>query len=455
MTIPTYLGLQTALSGLEAAQAAIDTTGQNISNDSTPGYSREEVNLTESSALDIPSESESSDATQLGTGVDIGSITRVRDTFLDSSYRSQNSQTSADNTNVTYLTQAQSALNEPTSSGLSSVLDTFWQSWNSLASNTTSQGSMESVISDGQEVASSLNTLAGQISTLQSQVTQQYDAVTNTSTGAVATDANEIAQLNTEIAQAQSAGISANDLEDQRDNAIDDLSQYSNVYVTAQSNGMVNVSFGNAATSAQNGTTDSTPLVDGNTVNLSQNLTDSNLSGSSGELGALLGQYDATTGDGTLTNYLNSLNSVADQLVTTVNSAISSADSQGPTAPEFFDPSGTTAATIAVSSSLSSSSTYTAPEASAVAALSGGSAEQSYDAFVTQVGSDVQSASNSQSTAQSLLTSISNQRQSVSGVSLDEEMTNLIQYQQAYQASARVESTINDTFSSLLQMVSG
>jgi flagellar hook-associated protein 1 len=74
---------------------------------------------------------------------------------------------------------------------------------------------------------------------------------------------------------------------------------------------------------------------------------------------------------------------------------------------------------------------------------------------VTQIGSDVQSAQNAQQTAQSLLTAIGNQRQSISGVSLDEEMTNLIQFQQAYQASARVMSTINDTFSSLLSMVSG
>ncbi|MGO9908162.1 MAG: flagellar hook-associated protein FlgK [Solirubrobacteraceae bacterium] len=461
MTIPSFMGLQTALSGLEAAQAAIDTTGQNISNASTPGYSRQEVNLTERSADTITAlSSNTGDGSQLGTGVDITSITRIRDTFLDSQYRSQNSQTSADNTNTTILGQAQAALNEPTSSGLSAVMDTFWSGFNTYSSAPNQDGSTQTIIGNGQAVADSLNTLAGQISTLQSQVTQQYDTLTDPTSGAVASDANQIAQLNTQIAQAQAAGINANDLEDQRDNAIDDLSQYSNVYTTTEANGMVNVSFGNAATAAQNGTTDATPLVDGGTVNLSQNLTDSNLNGSSGTLGALLGQYDANaaggTPTGTLVNYMNSLNGVANQLVTTVNSAISTADPQGATAPAFFDPSGTTAATISVNSSLSSSGTpYTAAEATAVSSLSGGQAEQSYQAFVTQVGGDVQSAQNAQSTSQSLLTAISNQRQSVSGVSLDEEMTNLIQFQQAYQASARVMSTINDTFTSLLDMVSG
>jgi flagellar hook-associated protein 1 len=461
MTIPTYMGLQTALSGLEAAQAAIDTTGQNIANASTPGYSRQVVDMTEQTALTIPSlSSDNGGGSQLGTGVTVADITRVRDTFLDSQYRSQNSQTSADNTNSTILGQAQAALNEPTSSGLSAVMDTFWSGFNTYASAPNQDGSTQTIIGNGQAVADSLNTLAGQVTTLQSQVTQQYDTLTDPTSGAVAGDANQIAQLNTQIAQAQAAGINANDLEDQRDNAIDDLSQYSNVYTTTQSNGMVDVSFGNAATAAQNGTTDATPLVDGGTVNLSQNLTDSNLSGSSGTLGALLGQYDPNaaggTPTGTLVNYMNSLNTVANQLVTSVNNAISTADPQGATAPAFFDPSGTTAATISVNSSLSSSGTpYTAAEATAVSGLSGGQAEQSYQAFVTQVGGDVQSAQNAQSTSQSLLTAISNQRQSVSGVSLDEEMTNLIQFQQAYQASARVMSTINDTFSSLLSMVSG
>ena len=79
--------------------------------------------------------------------------------------------------------------------------------------------------------------------------------------------------------------------------------------------------------------------------------------------------------------------------------------------------------------------------------------DQAYNAFVSQVGSDVKSAQNAQSTAQAVLTAVNNQRQSVDGVSIDEEMTNLIQYQQAYQAAARVMNTINQTLGTLLSMV--
>jgi flagellar hook-associated protein 1 len=153
---------------------------------------------------------------------------------------------------------------------------------------------------------------------------------------------------------------------------------------------------------------------------------------------------------------MTTLNGVANQIVASVNTAISKADPSGATATPFFDPSGTTAATIAMNPSLASSGTtppYTATEASAVASMSGGSAQQAYNAFVTGVGSDVQSAQNAQQTSQALLTAIGNQRQSISGVSLDEEMTNLLQFQQAYQASARVMSAMSDTISSLLSMV--
>jgi flagellar hook-associated protein 1 len=457
MTIPSYMGLQTALSGLEAAQAAINTTGQNIANASTPGYSRQTVNLTERAQLTIPAlSSVTGDGSQFGTGVDITSITRIRDQFLDSQYRAQNTNENGNNTSSTILSQVQAGLNEPSSTGLSSQLDQFFSDWSQLAGTPSSQGAQQAVMGDGAAVADSLNTLSQQMSTLESQVTTQYNTLTDPTTGAIANDANQISQLNGQIAQAQAAGINANGLMDQRDNVIDDLSQYSNVNVTAQSNGMVNVSFGNAATAAQGGTADATPLVNGTSVDLTDNLTDANISGSGGTLGSLLGLYDSTTGTGQIADYVNSLNDVANKLVTTVNNAIATADPSGATATPFFDPSGTTAATIAVNPSLTSNGTtppYTAAEATAAAALTGGSAQQAYNAFVTGVGSDVQSAQNAQQTSNSLLTAIGNQRQSISGVSLDEEMTNLIQYQQAYQASARVMSTINDTFTSLLNML--
>ena len=164
--------------------------------------------------------------------------------------------------------------------------------------------------------------------------------------------------------------------------------------------------------------------------------------------------YDANTGTGRIPSYTSTLDGIAKQLVTTVNGAISGADASGPSAKPFF--TGTTAATIAVNPALTASGTtppYSAAEANAVAGLASGPADQAYDGFVTQIGSDVQSAQNAQQTRQALMTAIDNQRQSISGVSLDEEMTNLMTYQQAYQASARVMNAINETLNTLINQV--
>jgi flagellar hook-associated protein 1 len=429
MTIPSFTGYQTALSGLEAAQAAIDTTGENISNANTPGYSRQVVNTSAAGSLQIPEVSQQGASADLGTGVDVTSISRIRNQFLDIQYRAQNSATSNANTTSTELQQAQTALNEPSSDGLSSQLDSFYSAWSTLASDPT-QASETSVINAGQTLAQTFNSVQSQLSTVQSQAAQQYATLTG-SNGQVEQDATQLATLNGEITQATQAGQSPNSLLDQRDNVLDDLSSLAQISVTNQSDGSVTVGFGDA----------STPLVSGTTVTWPQTLT----SAAGGELGALQTLSSST---GPIGQYMSSLDSVASQVISSVNAL-------QPSSPFF---SGTSASTIAVSATASSiqassSSTSGNDLATSIAALSGGAASQSYAAFVAQVGDGVQSAESTQSTAQSVLTAVSNQRQSVSGVSLDEEMTNLINYQQAYEASARVMNAIDGALNTLMTTV--
>ena len=430
MTIPTFTGYQTALSGLEAAQAAINTTGENISNANTVGYTRQRVNLAEAGSLPIPAISQQGASADLGTGVDVTSISRIRDQFLDVQYRAQNSATSNANTNSSELQQVQTAVNEPSTDGLSTQLDNFYSAWSSLASDPTSAAAQQAVVDDGQTLAQTFNSVSSQMSTVQSQASQQYATLTGTN-GQVQQDASQIATLNGEITQATQAGQTPNDLLDQRDNLLDDLSGLAQISVTNQSNGSVTVNFGDA----------STPLVNGTTVTWPQTLT----SASGGQLGSLLNLSSST---GPIGQYISSLDSVANQVISSVNSL-------QPSSPFF---SGTSAATMAVTATASSvqtssSSTSGADLAQSIANLKGGSASQAYAAFVAQVGDGVQSAETTQSTAQSVLTAVSNQRQSVSGVSLDEEMTNLINFQQAYQASARVMNAMDTALNTLITTV--
>jgi flagellar hook-associated protein 1 FlgK len=190
------------------------------------------------------------------------------------------------------------------------------------------------------------------------------------------------------------------------------------------------VSFGNAAK----------PLVEGTTVDWPQTLTAS----AGGKLGALLSLTGET---GRLASLQTSLDHVAETLASSVNALHTSTP--------FF--SGTTAATLTVavtSAQVQASSSKAAggnEVAEKIAALRGGSAEQAYSALVEQLGNSVQTSQGEEANLQTTLTAIGNQRESVTGVSLDEEMTNLISFQRGYQASARTLTAMDEMLETLIE----
>src|SRR5277367_2234512 len=140
MPIPSLAGLQTALSGLIAQQTALDTTGNNIANANTEGYSRETALLEPNPPIDVPAISSlTGRGAQLGAGVAVSNIARIRNVYLDAQYRAQNSTLNAASTQAEVLAQAQAAFNEPSSAAIASQLSAFWSAWNSLASSPTSE----------------------------------------------------------------------------------------------------------------------------------------------------------------------------------------------------------------------------------------------------------------------------------------------------------------------------
>jgi flagellar hook-associated protein 1 len=429
MSIPSLQGLQTALSGLIAQQTALDTTGNNIANANTEGYSRETALLEPNPPLTIPAISaQTGRGAQLGTGVSVTTITRIRNTYLDAQYRTQNSALSAASTQSEVLEQAQAAFNEPSSAGIASQLSNFWTAWNNLAVSPTSEAAKEAVVAAGQQLTTVFKQLGSQLTTIATQAGEQYNALTGPS-GEVEDYANQIAQLNGQIKLSEEAGQPPNEMLDRRDELLDKLSSLANITVTEGSDHMDTVSFGEAAK----------PLVEGTTVNWPQTLTET----AGGRLGALL----ALTGPGgALTSLQTGLDTVAETLAATVNEHL--------TAPFF---SGETAATLAVAvkaSEVQASGTKAVggnEVARAIAALRGGTAEQGYAALVEKVGSDVRAAGDEQTNLQTTVTAISDQRESVSGVSLDEEMTNLITYQRGYQASARTLTAMSEMLETLIE----
>ncbi len=425
MSIPTLQGIQTALSGLLAEQQAIDVTGNNITNANTEGYSRETAVLQTSEPLHIAAlSSVTGEGGQLPTGVSVAGYTRIRNTYLDAEYRNQNTALGAANAQAEELQQAQSVFQEPSSSGLASRLSAFWSAWGELAESPSEEGKV-GVVSAATGLTDTLHQLAAQLQSVEGQATAQYAAITGPS-GEVASDAEQLAKLNHQIKLSLQAHQQPNELEDSRDLLIDKLSSLASVTVTKEADGTDTVTFGNAAL----------PLVEGATVNWPQALT----AAAGGQLGALLGLT------GTLASYQSSLNEVAATLATSVNELH--------TATPFFK--GATAATleVAVTPAEVQTSTEGAPGANNVAleiaGLRGGAADQRYAALVEQVGAGVQNAKVNQTNSQAVLTAVSGQRQAVSGVSLDEEMTNLVTFQRGYQASAQALNVMDEMLNTLI-----
>lgn len=567
MYISSYLTLNTALSGVEAAQEELDTTGQNIANANTPGYEDQVVNLVESSALQVAGASNGG-AMQLGTGVNATGISNTGDPYLDAAWRQQNAATSGANTTQTYLQQIQTALNEPNSQGISTQLATFWKDWNDLADNPNNAAAQQTVVQQGQAVADAFNSLSGALNgpdpgtptdpansaSVLGQVNSQYMATMEGPTGSGASGgtvfnaAYNIAALNYSIVQAKAAGQNPNDLIDQRNAALDSLSKLGNTQVQNNSDGSVTVYFGGVTSTAL--ISDPVGQPPGGAVPPGDNFGSYAAGGSGwagawqtqfstaatagtsaaslattvgGTLGSLIGLagYSASgfsnlgspsfaggvtsygtpvtpTEQGTIGTISASLDKVASDLANEVNTPTVTGTTTKLTlnAPFFTPSSGTTitAATLSVSKTLAQaaatgitpqavssstppggntqgttnvqvSSLAVAPPATTAAnasdndvaldeaANAGGTADTAYAAFVQQVGSLAQGANSQQTTNQALQTQITNQRTSVEGVDLSQEMANLISEQQAYQASAKVMNAFSTVMTSLMSVV--
>ena len=251
-----------------------------------------------------------------------------------------------------------------------------------------------------------------------------------------------MARLNLAIRTAVAGGDQPNDLMDRRDQLLDKLSSLAQVSVTDLGDGSISLSFGDAAN----------PIVDGSQVNWPQeiNLAGPPPSSSGGKLAAL---QDVFAGGGTIDSLRRDLSAVAKDLADHVNAL----HNPGGTGHDFFSYSaGQEAGTLAVAVTAAGLNTSSGAAAAgndialAISRLRGGSTDSLYTVFVTRVGSMTQSADRQASSAQALTAATDLRRESTSGVSLDEEMTDLVRFQRAYQASARVMSTIDALLDTLI-----
>lgn len=439
-SISTFFGLETTLRGLVAQQSALNVTSHNIANANTVGYSRQQAVFSASDPLQVVDGAKLSTLASMGTGVDVQSFSRIRDQFLDLQYRAQNMVLGQQTTTSDAMSQVETALQEPGSNGLSAQLAKFWSAWSDLANNAGSSGARQALYQQANTVAETLHSLDAQLTNASTQASAEYTSLTQAG-GEIAQEAAQIANLNSAIKTAVAAGDHPNDLMDKRDQLLDKLSGLAQISVTDLGNGSIQVSFGDAAN----------PLVDDGTVNWPQSINNAGPppTSSGGKLGAL---NDIFKTGGTIDSLRADLNNVAKTLATQVNAIHNDGT---PTGVDFFNvTSGSEAATIAVNVTaatiVASSTTGTGDVAAQIANLRGTAADSAYSSFVTRIGSMTQDAQRKEATAQALVNSVDSSRQSTSGVSMDEEMTNMVKFQRAYQASARAMSTMDEMLDILI-----
>ncbi|WP_196592598.1 flagellar hook-associated protein FlgK [Pectinatus sottacetonis] len=235
----TFSGLNTMVSGLQAHQLALDTVGQNLSNDSTDGYSRQSVNLVATTPL---AQNTLYGVSYVGTGVDAVSITRARDIFADKHYWRENASKSYYEERQTNYTAVEQVFNDSQINdqdvGLKSSIDKFWNSWQTLSGDASNDDDRISTRDTAVTMADKIKTMASQ---MQSQIGTNYDQL-KTDVTEVNKITTQILDLNKNIRQAEATGGMANDLRDQRDKLVDDLSKYIKTDVTVQSDGTYSIS---------------------------------------------------------------------------------------------------------------------------------------------------------------------------------------------------------------------
>lgn len=440
-----------------AQQLSLNLTGHNIANVNTPGFSRQSAIMSTNMPM-------FSTLGSLGTGVEVTEIRRLRSFFLDQQYRSESHKLGQWGFLSQTWNQVESIYNEPNETGLSGTMDKFWNAWQDLADNPESESARVAVREQGIMLADSFHHLSGQLKDLRDSLDKDIGIMVQQ----INSTAEQIASLNQLIATAELTGHTANDLRDRRDYLVDQLSGWINVGTIEQDNGSLTVLIGGMA------------LVDGNS-SLSLGLeTQSSgstvtsrifLEGTGIDIarpgGVLEGLIEAR--DEIVVERQEELDLLARGLVMAINEVHRTGYGLGDeTGVNFFDPDTTGAADIAVDSMIIQDVNYIAASLNGeigdnsnalnIASLreslkmKGGQVtfNEYYSSMIGKIGIKAQEASNVEKNQMALIFQIENARQSLSGVSLDEEMANLMKFQHAYEAAARVISVMDSALDTII-----
>jgi len=435
-----FSGIEIASNALRTFEFALNITGHNLSNIETSGYSRQRIDFAQTPPLSYFA----LNPITMGTGVGVASVNRVRNLFLDGKFWQTNYERSRMTQLLATLEQIEIIFDEPGSSGIHSLMVEMFDAWNDLSQNPASEASRMNVRMQANLLVQKVRDVYG---TLQSQ-RRELIQETLTSIGQINRIAKEISELNAEIRTQVAKGTTPNDLLDLRGKLLDELSTWVDVRTQELPDGTLTVYIGEYTLVGQGG---DFPLPDDFDA-----ATSSLLSGSEtieirgGKLGGLL------NGIRTVEIYSTQLDTLITELRNQVNTLhLSGVNLNGSTGIAFFK--GTQGAAdfdladeIKTDVRNIAAGTSSAPGDGTLAlaisrsrdtdlpALGNRSLLEYHRDFIMQLAQETNAYRTSVATQESTLRQIENQRQSVSGVNMDEELAQMMRFQRSYQAAARL-----------------
>ncbi len=453
---------------LMVQQRGLHVTGNNIANVNTPGYSRQRLNMT----ADIPIDTGNG---PVGSGVTANQIERVYDRFLGVQINNETQSLGQWEAHRDALESVEVVFNESGGYGLNRVMSEFWNAWQDLANNPSGSVERKVLLAKSEMLAKTFSRNYQDLKDIQRDIDSNIEGAV----GEINRLSKNIADLNQKITQMESLGHAANEFRDQRDLVLKELSKLIDIDSYENASGGVAVSVGSGQ-----------PLVQGShTYDLSTQANASGhqdvtwLDGSGNTLiinnnvskGKLKGWLDARDVD--IENSISQLDTLAQTLMVEVNTLHAAGYGlDGSTGNDFFT-GAATAAGIQVNPLIAGDTNLIAAaegfnlvpgdkpgdngNAIAIANLQEALTMNGntttfgafYDSLVSDTGLAVQQAASHYDYQSQIVLQVENYRESISGVSIDEETVNLIKYQKAYQAAAKLINTADEMMETVLAMI--
>ncbi|MGX4600761.1 flagellar hook-associated protein FlgK [Faecalimicrobium sp. JNUCC 81] len=413
--------LQSSRTGMSASQVAIQTTSHNLNNMNTPGYSRQRVEQKARSAYSYPGYNSSLGAGQLGTGVEVTDISRAKNAFYDFQYRSESHTSGSLKVKYESYTNMETIFNEPSDTSISASMNNFFTSWQELAKSPKDNGAKDIVIQNSKYLADKISQITNKLENLGEQTQVNLDNQVKDINFAI----NQLRDLNKNIKIVEGSGKSPNDLLDERDRILDDLSFKINMQDDEVKN-LLN-----------------DKITKGGEVTIDELKKIANVSG---EIKGSLEMIEK------IDKYKNDVNTLAENIATSVNDTLKI---------NLFEYDGTKSPSLKVADGIIDGTVdldVTSDKAQEMYRLKNKkisikgenvTINNFYNGVIQSLGNESQEVIRNEKNQSKILKEVNKTRLNESGVALDEEMTNLIQFHHAYNASAKVVSTID----SLLDVV--